>query len=132
MLLTDEEIQERMESPLNLLNRLRTTVANVTQGNGTPVTMPPKAADLIDDLDSKVNNTRVKAHGILNATMDELRKRIPEVQKPEKLAQIAAEMSKVISHQENKNQGASLAGQIIIYAPSMQKIENYDIVDVPE
>jgi len=100
MLLNDDEIKERIESPLNLLNRLK---SSLTPNGHTPThipSLPPKSSDIIEDLEDKISNTttRSKAMGILNAAMDELRVRIPEIQKPEKLAAIAAEMSKVVSH----------------------------------
>lgn len=132
MLLNEDEIKETMESPLNLLNRLKTSL-NKHSHNIIP-SLPPKASEIIDDLDDRLknNSTRSKAVSILNAAMDELKIRIPEVQRPEKLAQIAAEMSRVVSHQDSKGNEGKLQSQIIIYAPQMQKIENYDIIEVAE
>ncbi len=127
MLLSDAEIQERLESPINLMNRLRQL------GNPAPVvSLPPKSDEIIPNLDEKLNDTRSKAVGILNATMDELRRRLPEVQKPEKLAIIAKEMSQVVAHQDSKSQGSIQAGQIIVYAPQMASIEQFEIIDVQE
>jgi len=137
MLLNDEEIKERIESPLNLLNRLKTSLTR-TIAPHTPVSIPslppPSSSDIIDDLEEKISKSTVrsKAVGILTAAMDELKVRIPDVQKPEKLAQIAAEMAKVVSHQDNRNQGGEKLSQIIVYAPQVQNIENYDIIDVAE
>jgi len=133
MLLNDDEIQQRIESPLNLLNRLRNNLTKVTNTNIIP-SMPPKAEDVITDLEDKISNVTIKskAKGIMNAAMDELHKRIPEVHKPEKLAQIAASMSKVVSENEPKNGSNSLAGQIVVYAPQVISLENYNIVEVSE
>lgn len=137
MLLNDEEIKERIESPLNLLNRLKTSL-NRTIAPHTPVSIPslppPSSSEIIEDLEEKISKSTVrsKAVGILTAAMDELHARIPEVQKPEKLAQIAAEMAKVVSHQDNRNQGDKQLSQIIVYAPQVQNIDNYDIIDVAE
>jgi len=131
MLLNDDEIQERIESPLNLLNRLRTSLDKASNPNPSPC-LPPKSSDIIEDLENKISNTRTKAVGILNAAMDELRVRLPEVQKPEKLAAIAAEMAKVVSHQESKNTGDKSLSQIIVYAPQVQNIENYEVIEVAE
>ena len=75
---------------------------------------------------------RSKAVGILNAAMDELKVRMPEIQKPEKLAQIASEMSKVISNQDNRGPGDKSLSQIIVYAPQIQNIDNYEVIDVNE
>ena len=140
MLLSDEEIQERMESPLNLLNRLRTSLNKATilpSSNHAPVeipVLPPKSADIIPNLDDKVRDagTRSKASGILNAAMDELHKRIPEVQKPEKLAQIAAEMAKVINQHDSKPRDDNEQAKIVIYAPQIQTIDRYEVIDVAE
>lgn len=128
MILSDEEIQERLESPINLMNRLR----ELNKGNSAVVSLPPKSEDIIPNIDEKLNDSRTKAHSILNATMDELRRRLPEVQKAEKLATIAKEMSMVIAQQDNRNQGSIQAGQIIVYAPTMVPIENFEVIDVEE
>lgn len=136
MLLNDDEIQERIESPLNLLNRLKSSLGKAISPHQAPhiPSIPPKSSDIIDDLENKISNSSVrsKAVGILNAAMDELKNRIPEVHKPEKLAAIATEMSKVISNQDNRNQGDKAQAQIIVYAPRVQNIENYQILDVAE
>jgi hypothetical protein len=136
MLLSDDEIQERIESPLNLLNRLKSSLGKAINSHSFPQipSLPPKSSDIIDDLEDKISNSSVrsKAVGILNAAMDELKVRIPEVQKAEKLAAIATEMSKVISNQDNRNQGDKTLAQIIVYAPQVQNIENYEIVDIAE
>jgi len=85
MILNDDEIKERIESPLNLLNRLKSTVNRRSIPTQHP-SIPPTAEDLVDNLEDKIKNTssRSKASGILNAAMDELSLRIREVQKPEK------------------------------------------------
>lgn len=136
MILNDDEIQERIESPLNLLNRLKSSLGKAISPNHFPQipSLPPKSSDIIDDLEDKISNSSVrsKAVGILTAAMDELKIRIPDVQKPEKLASIAAEMSKVISNQDSRNQGDKSLAQIIVYAPQVQNIENYQILDVSE
>ncbi len=135
MILTDDEIKERIESPLNLLNRLKSQLGVTRHHPLSQIpSLPPSSSDIIEDLEEKIANTtmRSKAVGILNSAMDELAKRIPEVQKPEKLAQIAAEMSKVVSHQDSRNQGDKNLSQIIVYAPQVQHIDNYEIIDVAE
>lgn len=130
MLLTEEEIKARVESPMNLMNRLRSTLDRASH---SPV-LPPKAEDVITDLEDKINQSSTKktAAKIMNAAMVELEKRMPEVQKPEKLAQIAVEMSKVISNQEAKANNTPQGSQIIVYAPQVQNIDSYNIVEVAE
>lgn len=138
MLLTDDEIRERIESPLNLLNRLK-NASRPDKSNSDPQgqspCLPPKSEDIIEDLEDKINNTtaRSKAMGLMLSAMDELKQRLPEIQKPETLANLAYNMSRVVSSQEqNRNNHASVASQIIVYAPQVQRLENYDIIDVTE
>jgi len=131
MLLNDDEIQERIESPINLLNRLKTTLDKATKNIPS---MPPKAEDVISDLEDKISNVTIKskAKEIMNSCMDELKNRVSEVQKPEKLAQIAREMAQVVSSQEAKSLGESQGSQIVIYAPQVLSLDNYNIVEVRE
>lgn len=136
MILTDEDIQERIESPLNLLNRLKSSLTKATTphpSSGIP-SLPPKASDIVDDLEDKIKNSsaRTKAMSIMVAAMDELKLKLPEVQKPEKLAQIASEMNKIISAHDNKQGGGISNSQIIVYAPQVQRLSNFDIIDVAE
>lgn len=133
MILTDEEIKDRIESPLNLLNRLRSTTGGKSVHSQHPA-LPPKSGDIISNLEDKIANsgTRSKAASIMSAAMDELRARLPEVQRPEKLAQIAREMSQVVSNHDNKPNTGNSIGQIIVYAPQVQPLDNFDIVDVVE
>jgi ATP phosphoribosyltransferase len=143
MILTDDEIKERIESPINLLNRLR----RISPSSGALIprsgsigkpnhpSMPPKAEDLVGDLEEKLQNSsaRTKAMRLMSSAMDELEKRLPEVQKPERLAQIAREMSAVISHQDQKNNNtANIGSQIIVYAPQIQPLESFEIIDIVE
>lgn len=134
-----------MESPLNLLNRLKSSLSRAvnlphipsnspTDSHTISPVLPPSSSDIVADLEDKIANggTRSKAVGILNAAMDQLRVRIPEVQKPEKLAQIAAEMAKVVNQHDNRNTGDKELAKIVVYAPQIQSIENYQIVNVNE
>lgn len=132
MILSDDEIKERIESPLNLLNRLKTSLSRAT--HPTSPSLPPKAEDIVSDLEDKIknNSARSKANSIMLSAMTELEKRIPEVQKPEKLAQIASEMSRVISNHDAKPSSGNITSQIIVYAPQIQSLDNFDIIDVAE
>lgn len=136
MILTDEEITERLESPLNLMNRLRRATESITPSNSNFIpSFPPTSDQLIQDLQDKINGgtVKTKANGILAKTLDELDRRLPEIQKPEKLAQIASEMSKVVNAQDNKNSGErSDKPQIIIYAPQTINESHYETMVVNE
>lgn len=134
MILSDDDVKERMESPLNLLNRLRTTVNRASVQNPTQhPSLPPSADALIENLEDKLKgSTRSKAAAILHSAMDELTSRMHEVQKPERLATIATEMSKILANQEDKNGKNVTNSQIIIYAPQIQSLDNFEIIDVVE
>lgn len=145
MILNDDEIQQRIESPINLLNRLRKTstprsgaIGPFTPSSSPAVpvhipTLPPKAEDLVNDLEDKIAHAtaRSKANSILVKAMTELEHRLPEVQKPETLSRIASEMSKVIANQDAKPTNNQMS-QIIVYAPQIQPMENFEVIDIQE
>lgn len=134
MILTDDEIKERIESPLNLLNRLKSGLNRSTTKHPPIPAIPPKAEDIITDLEDKLNHTssRRKASNILLAAMTELEARIPEISKPEALARIAEQMSRVISVQDARPANGNNIGQIIVYAPQIQSLDNFEVIDVTE
>jgi len=131
MLLSDEEIQARMESPLNLLNRLKGSLSPSRKDSPIP-SLPPSSDQIIEDLQEKINygSIKSKAMGIMTSAMDELKARIPEVHKPEKLAQIAAEMAKVVNNTQIKFEDRSKSAQIIIYAPQIVNEDQFDVIDM--
>jgi hypothetical protein len=116
MLLTDEDIAERIDSPLNLLNRLRNVTSPKT---GIPSMPPPTTKDIGLDVESKLaaGKLRDNAAEIMGLALHELKQRIPDVQKPEKLAQIAVEMNKVLTSRSDENKNPT--AQIIVYAPQV-------------
>lgn len=128
MLLNDEEIVERLESPLNLLNRLR----NVTQPKTGIPCLPPTSDDLKLDVEGKIaaGKLRDNAAEIMGLALAELKHRIPEISKPEKLAQIATEMNKVLTSRadESKNPPA----QIIVYAPQVVQENHFQELTLTE
>lgn len=127
MLLTDEEVQERIESPMNLLNRLK----SASQSRPSSPLLP-SSKDLIENLDEKLQlgTVRSKAAAIMSTALDELKERIPDIEKPEKLAQIAAEMNKVlISRQDERDKPQH---QIIVYAPQVIHESNFESIVVNE
>jgi len=141
MILTDDDIKERIESPLNLLNRLKKVTGNSPLPSlpaPIPITrhpaLPPTSDQLIDNIDDKIAeaSARSKAMNIMLSAMDNLQARIPEIQKPKELADIASNMSKIIANQSQANNNRGTTSQIIVYAPQVQKLENFDIIDVTE
>jgi len=127
MILSDKEIQERVESPLNLLNRLRRTSLQVTSPS-----LPPKSEDILKDLDEKIKlgTVRSTAASIMVDALAELKLRIPDVQKPEKLAQIAAEMNKVVQSRDDSDD--KKAPQVIVYAPQLVQESYFQEITIKE
>lgn len=125
MILDELEVLSRVESPNNLLNRLRAE----TKVNSQIPSIPPSIDTVVDDIEQKLafGSLKGKAIGIMNAAMNELHVRLPEVQRPEKLAAIAEQMSKVISNSQIKNDNDVRVGQIIVYAP---RIISEEVLDV--
>ncbi len=134
MILDDTEVQERMSSPLNLLNRLKTLTNSHKSHNIIP-SLPPTASDVIADLEEKLKfgSIKSKASNIMIAAMDELKLRLPEVQKPEQLAKIAESMSKVVTAETKDDKGDRLnAPQFILYAPQFHNENHYEVIHARE
>lgn len=128
MILSETEVRERLESPLNLLNRLR----KVTNGNSHIPSLPPKIGDIVPNIDEKisVSSTKSKALKIMDLAMVELEKRVIEVEKPRELSTIISDMNKVVSAQEQKAGGDNNIGQIIIYSPRVVSEEVFEVARV--
>lgn len=125
MLLSNEEIQERIESPMNLLNRLRTATRSDSPS------MPPKSEDIIDDMDEKIQigSIRSKSAAIMATALDTLKLKLDEL-KPEKLVTVAAEMNKIV--QSRVEQSSQKVAQVIVYAPQIREEAAYEVVTVKE
>ena len=130
MIISDIEATERYESPLNLLNRLK----SCSQSPANHPAIPPTSEAIIDDLQGKLNtgSSKSKALNLMNAAIDELRVRLPEVSRPEKLASIAADMSKIVTAQVIKNENNNRIGQIIVYAPKIVTEDRFEVCDFIE
>jgi hypothetical protein len=128
MLLEESEIRERIDSPLNLLNRLRSATRSQSP------CLPPSSDEIIGDLQEKIafGSVKAKATKIMSEALDELTLRLPEVTKPKELASIAETMNKVVSAHNagNNGNGDIKIGQVIIYAPQVQSEDKYDVIDV--
>jgi hypothetical protein len=61
--------------------------------------------------------------------MDELNARLPEIQRPEKLAAIAADMSKVVNAaNEDSNKNKNGGNQFIIYSPQFIEEKSLEVI----
>lgn len=136
MILNETEVTERMNSPLNLLNRLKATTSKANGCNPFAKTnlIPsiPTSSDIIPDLDEKLENStntiKSKASKIMIQAMDELKLRVNETTKPEQLAKIAAEMNKIVTTETENNRGNENRPQFILYAPQFNQETNYETI----
>jgi hypothetical protein len=132
MLLHEDELKKRIESPMNLLNRLK-NVTNPHKPTMIP-SLPPSAEEVINDLEDKITigSIKGKALGLMSEALDELKTRLPEVQKPERLAAIAADMNKVVSGMQDRGATVNQTAQIIIYAPQVVLEDTFDVVELAD
>lgn len=114
MLLTDEDLQERLESPLNLMNRLR----SVSTPSNIPCLPHPTSKDLNLDIDNKLAVGKLKetAASVMASALAELKVKIADVGKPKELAAIAESMNKIVQSRANEDK---VPPQIIVYAPQV-------------
>ena len=129
MLLEEDELKRRIESPMNLLNRLK----DATNPHKPSIpSLPPSSDDIIDDIEQKITigSIKGKALGLMSGALDELKRKLPEVHRPEKLAAIAADMGKVINNVEQRKDAPVAQAQIIIYAPQMINEETFNVVEL--
>lgn len=129
MILSDEEVKQRLQSPNNLLNKLREATTPRPQIPCLPPTT--KDLDLDKDIDEKlaVGKLRETAASIMALSMEALKDKIQDIQKPEKLAQIASEMNKVV--QSRKDDEKKIPGQIIVYAPAVINENHFQEILLP-
>lgn len=141
MITNEDEVRGRMDSPMNLLNRLRsvTNKHKVIDINGNPAniipSLPPTATEVIENLEEKLKfgSIKTKAAGIMVAAMDQLQNRIAEVDKPEALAKIAETMSKVVTMENANTKEDKLHGpQFVLYAPTFNNETHYETIHARE
>jgi hypothetical protein len=68
----------------------------------------------------------------MSSALDELKEKLPEIGKPDKLSKVIADMSKVYDSVENRNMPAVQAAQIIIYAPQIVSEDTFNIVEMTD
>lgn len=132
MVLDDIEVTDRIDSPDNLVNRLRALTRPAKSLNNLIPTLPPTADDVISNLDEKLSGGSIKskASKILLDAMNALEQNIESIDKPEKLARVAESMNKIIEAHTPKKETGPLAAQIIIYSPTPREEKEYPIIDV--
>ena len=128
MILNDQEVTERMESPMNLHNRLRALTA---QRNSKFSAIPsiPTAKDIIPDVDEKLafGGLKSKASSVMLKAINELDARISETTKITDLARVAGEMNKIVTA-ETEEKDKDNRPQFILYAPQINQENNYETI----
>lgn len=157
MLMTDLEINERLISPENLLNRLHKstnrsisnlpiidiikvsipslpsndTETKTAKSEVSPANRELTIDDLIDSVETKINigKAHTSAIDVLNHTLDTLRMRLNETETPEKLSRIASDMSKIITNSTSSKKEDEMAKtQVIIWKPMMIAIDDMNVI----
>lgn len=150
MILTEEEVTSRIESPLNLLNRLRTAtksrsviMPNQNDNNGSngnnnadpmSVFLPPKIGDLVEDIEDKIamTNSKSDALKVMQSAIKDLKDRISEVDKPKDLARIATDMSKVVGTISDIRGEKADKKQLVIWQPLIVQENHYETIHVTD
>lgn len=155
MILTDEQITSRLESPLNLINRLKKLtdksnsmdlfiptgfdVSSVREVSVVGLNNESSAVlddDSLDDIipDSadkiKMGLVKSKALDVLHDSLSSLHIRLPEIDKVRDLSTIASDMNRILTA-EDATKG-KINQQVIIYKPIVNDISKYDTLVVSE
>lgn len=156
MLMNDSEIEQRLNSPDNLINRLRSrlnggftglelvtqtskdnAVAELVDKSSSAGIDFPDVTDLVENADDKIRASLIQttASEVLIDTLENLKYRLGEADNPTQLSKIAADMSKVIASikQSTKvDNNLNVNQQVIIYKPVMHTEAHYDAIQVSE
>ena len=133
MIMNNEEVQARLESPLNLINRLRELgrndkiaampVIDVSSSKHSAVVpeLPPSIDELMDNFQDKVKLAGIKtaATDTLKTAIDVLGSRLSEAREPERLSKIAGDMMKVIDTINGDRREARNERPVIIFKPML-------------
>lgn len=149
MLMNETEVDSRLNSPDNLINKLRLITRNKVKDSGMEifgvpteavtgevVSLPPTADDLFDDFDSKIkkNMAKTSAMDTLVDAIGSLHQRLPEIDKAETLSRVARDMSSVLKQMNEADaaNGEASKAQIIIWKPVMMQGQQFATVHVNE
>src|SRR4051812_48821988 len=109
MLTNDLQVDSRLSSPDNLINKLRRATQNSENKslsifgvriptNEVQIPSIPSAEELVTDIDAKLQTGRIhkKATDVMEAALNELELQLPSIARPEKLATIAKDMHSIL------------------------------------
>jgi len=135
MILEEAEAIERFESPLNLLNRLKSELRSPRRNASSTniVSHEVTSSDIIPNLDEKLSQGSLKSKAalIMNSALDELQVKLSDIQRPKELANIVESMNRVITAANEKIE-ADNRPQILIYAPSQVAEEHFETIYVKD
>lgn len=133
MILNDTEVNERLASPLNLINRLK---SEMNKGNAMDTFMPPSVDDLIENVEDKLKlgSAHNRAISVLDDCVSALAGRIHEVDKAKDLSRIATDMSKVVNSIDEIRNGRDKKGgsNLVIWQPIIMTETHYEVIQVRE
>ena len=156
MLLTDEQVNTRLESPLNLVNRLNALSRKTT--NGMELFIPNNStndsitndkhvessagistANDDDELDNiipdnaqkiKLGIVKQRALDVLHDSLNHLHMRLPEIDKIRDFSTIARDMNAILTAEDSKK--SNIHQQVIVYRPVINDISKYETLVVNE
>lgn len=172
MLINNNEAEKRLNSPLNLMNRLRrespssrsarnamslftkkddsSNSFNPFSRSETSISVPetkvitpevvnengsPKLDDILDNAEDKVKMKLIhdNALDVLSASITQIKTRIPEINKAEKLADVATKMSKIVNDiraERKGDDGKTKQVHLHFYTPERKKLDEFESVEV--
>lgn len=148
MILNDTEVNNRLESPLNLINRLnqlnKRTTGMELFGVNQKIRDNERSAgistsDYDDPLDEiipdsaekiKLGIVKTKALDVLHDSLQSLHIRLPEIGKVKDLSTIAKDMNHILTAEDSKK--SNNHSQVIIYKPIINELSKYETLVVNE
>lgn len=150
MLMNKNDAESRLNSPVNLINRLRgategainnsnkiITIPATAQENAkvpsAVLTIPPEAESLVIDLKHKIKLAGVKgkAVDVLDGALDELANRVHDIENVSKLGTIADIMNRIANGADGKANHGHM-NQLVIWQPIMIQENHYESIQVSE
>ena len=138
MLLTEEEVNHRLSSPLNLINKInkKEEARELEIFNPRLNNNPPSIDELIENADDKIKiaATASKALTVLEESVTMIGNRLNEVEKVRDLSKVARDMSTIVGTiDEIKNSRAGITkNQLVIWQPIIMTENHYEVIHVNE
>jgi len=144
MILNDNEINTRLKSPLNLINKINNvsrakatgmelfiprSTSNENESSLNGAVIKDELDQVIDEGKIKLGLVKAKALEVLHDSLNQLQVRLPEVSKVRDYSSIARDMKAILVDEEaNSKFGA----QVVIYKPVINDINKYETLVVME